>query len=182
MPLAKCIVTEPLTNNSGNVSNPVVHTYFPLNTKIKQQGNKKPDTLNAAFPMENKIDEQYNLSYIQDVVDTEWLQAVYPMQLSCLDEGGYNQDPTDPADSRFVKVDIDKFKGHYALQFTADSQGVQVPSAKTNKIDISKQFDINIWFTPEATQLQDGSDEPILWSFRSSTVGLDIGIAGTNGK
>ena len=181
MPLAKCIVTEPLTNNSGNVSNPVVHTYFPLNTKIKQQGNKKPDTLNAAFPMENKIDEQYNLSYIQDVVDTEWLQAVYPMQLSCLDEGGYNQDPTDPADSRFVKVDIDKFKGHYALQFTADSQGVEVPSAKTNKIDISGQFDINIWFTPEATQLQDGSDEPILWSFRSSTVGLDIGIAGTNG-
>ena len=177
MPLAKCIVTEIL--QSGVTS--AVHTYFPLNAKIKQQGHKKPDTLNVAFPMENKIDEQYSISYIQDVVDTEWLQAVYPMQLSCLDEGGYNQDPTDPADSRFVKVDIDKFKGHYALQFTADSQGVEVPSAKTNKIDISGQFDINIWFTPDSTQLQDGSDEPILWSFRSSTVGLDIGIAGTNG-
>jgi hypothetical protein len=181
MPLAKCIVTETLTNNSGNVSNPVVHTYFPLSVKMKQQGHKKPDTLNVAFPMENKIDEQYNVSYIQDVVDTEWLSAVYPMQLSCLDEGGYNQDPTDPAESRFVKVDIDKFKGHYALQFTADSQGVEVPSAKTNKIDISGQFDINIWFTPDATQLQDGSDEPILWSFRNGA-GLDIGISGTNGN
>jgi hypothetical protein len=104
------------------------------------------------------------------------------MQLSCLDEGGYNQDPTDPADSRFVKVDIDKFKGHYALQFTADSQGVEVPSAKTNKIDLSGQFDINIFFTPDTTQIQDGTKEPILWSFRSSTVGLDIGIVGTNGN
>ena len=173
MPLAKCIVTE-----TG--SSPPIHTY-PLSGIMKQQGTKKPDTLEVILPMQNEVDENFEISYIQDVVNTEYLQAVYPMQLSCLDEGGYNQDPTDPADSRFVKVDIDKFKGHYALQFTADSQGVQVPSAKTNKIDISKQFDISIWFTPEATQLQDGTDEPILWSFRSSTVGLDIGITGTNG-
>ena len=200
MPLAKCIVTETLTNNSGNVSNPVVHTYFPLSVKMKQEGHKKPDTLNVAFPMENKIDEQYNVSYIQDVVDTEWLSAVYPMQLSCLDEGGYNQDPTDPAESRFVKVDIDKFKGHYALQFTtartnnADfttGQGVAVLTANTNKIDLSGQFDINIWFTPDATQLRhDGggssSGEPILWGFldsgSSGSHGIHIGIKGTNGN
>lgn len=175
MPLAKCIVTE-----TG--SSPPVHTYYPLSAIMKQQGTKKPDTLEVILPMQNKIDENYEISYIQDVVNTEYLQAVYPMQLSCLDEGGYNQDPTDPADSRFVRVNIDKFKGQYALQFTADSQGVEVPSAKTNKIDISKQFDINIWFTPDVTQLKDGSDEPILWSFRSSTVGLDIGITGTNGS
>jgi len=174
MPLAKCIVTE-----TGSGSG--VHTYYPLSAIMKQQGTKKPDTLEVILPIQNEVDENYEISYIQDVVNTEYLSAVYPMQLSCLDEGGYNQDPTDPADSRFVKVGVDKFKGQYALQFTADSQGVQVPSAKTNKIDISKQFDINIWFTPEATQLQDGSDEPILWSFRSSTVGLDIGISGTNG-
>ena len=170
-----CIVTE-----TGSGSG--VHIYYPLSAIMKQQGTKKPDTLEVILPIQNEVDENYEISYIQDVVNTEYLSAVYPMQLSCLDEGGYNQDPTDPADSRFVKVDIDKFKGHYALQFTADSQGVEVPSAKTNKIDISGQFDINIWFTPEATQLQDGSDEPTLWSFRSSTVGLDIGIAGTNGN
>ena len=162
---------------------------------MKQQGVKKPDTLDFALPMQNKIDEQYKVSYIQDVVDTEYLQAVYPMQLSCLDEGGYNQDPTDPADSRFVKVDIDKFKGHYALQFltartdNADfttGQGVAVLTANTNKIDISGQFDINIWFTPDATQLRDGTDEPILWGFldsgNSGSHGIHIGIVGTNGN
>ena len=175
MPLAKCVITE-----TG--SSPPVHTYYPLSAIMKQQGTKKPDTLEVILPMQNKIDENYEISYIQDVVDTEYLRAVYPMQLSCLDEGGYNQDPTDPAESRFVKVDIDKFKGQYALQFTADSQGVEVPSAKTNNIDLSGQFDINIWFTPDATQLQDGTDEPTLWSFRDSNNGLDIRITGTNGN
>ena len=90
------------------------------------------------------------------------------MQLSCLDEGGYNQDPTDPAESRFTKVTSGKFKGHYALQFTADSQGVSVPDpriANGGKINISGQFDINIFFTPDTTQLQHGTKEPILWSF-----------------
>ena len=188
MPLAKCVITE-----TG--SSPPVHTYYPLSAIMKQQGTKKPDTLEVIIPMQNKVDENYEISYIQDVVDTEYLRAVYPMQLSCLDEGGYNQDPTDPAESRFVKVDIDKFKGQYALQFTADrttnadfatGQGVEVPSAKTNNIDLSGQFDINIWFTPESTQFNSGSgDEPILWGFRSTSSGnvrgIDIGITGTNG-
>ena len=154
MPLAKCVVTEQTVAGQGT---PNVHTYYPLSAIMKQQGTKKPDTLEVILPIQNQIDENYEISYIQDVVNTEYLSAVYPMQLSCLDEGGYNQDPTDPAESRFVKVDIDKFKGHYALQFTADGQKVEVPSAKTNKIDISGQFDINIWFTPDTTQLQDGS-------------------------
>jgi len=188
MPLAKVIVTE-------TVSSPPVHTYYPLSAIMKQQGSKKPDSLEVVLPMQNKIDENHEISYIQDVVDTEYLSAVYPMQLSCLDEGGYNQDPTDPAESRFVKVDIDKFKGHYALQFTTartsnsdftTGQGVAVLTANTNKIDISGQFDINIWFTPDATQLRDGSDEPILWGFldsgSSGSHGIHIGIAGTNGN
>ena len=175
MPKAKCVVTN-------NTSPYTVHSYYPLKAKMKQEGTKKPDTFEAVFPIQNDVDQNYQISYIQDVVDTTWLSAAYPMQLSCLDESGYEQDPTDPAESRFTKVTSGKFKGHYALDFTAISQGVSVPSAKTNKIDLSGQFDINIFFTPDTTQLQDGSDEPILWSFRSSTVGLDIGITGTNGN
>ena len=174
MPIAKCVVTN-------SASPYTVHSYYPLKAKMKQEGTKKPDTFEAVFPMQNDVDQNYEISYIQDVVDTTWLSAVYPMQLSCLDESGYKQDPTDPAESRFTKVTSGKFKGHYALQFTADAQGVEVPSAKTNKIDLSGQFDINIFFTPDTTQLQDGTKEPILWSFRDSNQGLDIGITGTNG-
>ena len=178
MTVGKCVVTE-----TGGTTG--VHTYSPISAKMKQQGDKKPDTFEAVFPMKNVIKQNYKISYIQDICDTKWLSAVYPMQLSCLDEGGYNQDPTDPAESRFVKVTSNKFKGHYALQFTAVSQGVSVPDpriANGGKINISGQFDINIFFTPDTTQLHDGSDEPILWSFRNGATGLDIGITGTNGN
>ena len=169
MPKAKCVVTN-------NESPYTVHSYYPLKAKMKQEGTKKPDTFEAVFPMQNDVDQNYEISYIQDVVDTTWLSAVYPMQLSCLDESGYEQDPTDPAESRFTKVTSGKFKGHYALDFTAISQGVSVPSAKTNKIDLSGQFDINIFFTPDTSQIHSGSDEPIFWSFRGGN-GVDIGIS-----
>ena len=172
MPIAKCVVTGDMTTRNSSI----VHSYYPLKAKIKMQGSKKPDTFEAQFPVSNDLDESYIISYIQDIADTTWLSAVYPMQLSCLDESGYNQDPTDPADSRFVNVTSGRFKGHYALDFTAISQGVSVPSAKTNKIDLSGQFDINIFFTPDTSQIHSGSDEPIFWSFRGGS-GVDIGIS-----
>ena len=172
MPIAKCVVTGDMTTRNSSI----VHSYYPLKAKIKMQGSKKPDTFEAQFPVSNDLDESYIISYIQDIADTTWLSAVYPMQLSCLDESGYNQDPTDPTDSRFINVTSGRFKGHYALDFTAISQGVSVPSAKTNKIDLSGQFDINIFFTPDTSQIHSGSDEPIFWSFRGGS-GVDIGIS-----
>ena len=55
MPLAKCVITE-----TG--SSPPVHTYYPLSAIMKQQGTKKPDTLEVIIPMQNKIDENYEIS------------------------------------------------------------------------------------------------------------------------
>ena len=153
MPIAKCVVTGDMTTRNSSI----VHSYYPLKAKIKMQGSKKPDTFEAQFPVSNDLDESYIISYIQDIADTTWLSAVYPMQLSCLDESGYNQDPTDPADSRFINVTSGRFKGHYALDFNAVSQGVSVPNAKTNKIDLSGEFDVNIFFTPATTQFDDDS-------------------------
>ena len=49
MPLAKCIVTE-----TG--SSPPIHTYYPLSGIMKQQGTKKPDTLEVILPMQNEVD------------------------------------------------------------------------------------------------------------------------------
>ena len=173
MPLARCRVAT-------NEASPVFHTYFPLSAIVKMEGDKKPDTLEVTFPTSNDISENYQITYIQDIIDTTYLRAIYTMHLSCLDESGFDVDPTEPAESRFVKVSSGKYKGHYALEFTADGQGVETVDPR-NEINISKQFDIHIKFTPDTTQLQDGSDEPILWSFRDANDGLDIGISGTNG-
>lgn len=175
MPIVKCVVTGDITGSTTKV-----HTYYPIKSKVKMQGNKKPDTLEAQFPISNDLDESYIISYIQDIADTTWLSAVYPMQLSCLDESGYNQDPTDPADSRFIKVTSGRFKGNYALDFNAVSQGVSVPDpriANGGKIDISGDFDVNIFFTPNTSQFHSGSDEPIIWSFFNGSKGLEIGMS-----
>lgn len=175
MPLGKCVLVE--TNNTTE------HTYYPLNAVVKWEGNKRPDTLSASFPMTDRVKENYSIRYIEDVVDVTYLKAVYPMQLSCKDEAGQDVDPaTDPVEARFVNVTTDKFKGHYALEFDADGEGIIFTDPRS-EINISKQFDIHIWFTPDTTQLVDLSDEPILWAFRGSgnNRGLEIGITGTNG-
>ena len=175
MPIVKAVVTD-LENS------PKTTHLYPYKTKLKLEGDKKPDTLEAIFGMQDDIDQNYEIKFLQDIVDTSYLRGAYQMQLSALDESGYNHDPTDPAESRFVKVSSGRFKGNYALDFASNGQGVSVASANTTNIDISKQFDIWIWFTPNTTQLHDGSDEPILWSFYSSgNTGLEIGITGNNG-
>ncbi len=177
MPLVRCIV-------KSNESPFSTHAYFPLRAIVKLEGNKKPDTLDVSFPTSNNIKENFEITYIQDIIDTTYLRAIYPMHLSCLDESGFDQDPIDPPTSRFVKVTSGRYRGHYALDFTADAQGVEVPNARVEdggKIDLSKQFDIHIKFTPNTTQLQDGTKEPILWSLKDGNKGLDIGFQGTNG-
>jgi len=169
MPLGRCIL-------KSNESTPVSHTYFPLSAIVKFEGDKKPDTLEATFPMQNDVNENYQISYIQDIVDTTYLRAIYPMHLSCLDESGFDQDPTtDPPDTRFIKVSSGRYKGHYALDFNATSQNVDINTV--DKIDISKQFDIHIKFTPDPTQFISGNNEPILWSFYDGSNGLEIGIS-----
>ena len=168
MALAKCVFTE--------LDGTTVHEYTPLSATVKFEGSKKPDTFEAIFPMQNIVRENFEIAYVQDVVDLTYLKAVYPMQLSCLDESGYDQDPTtDPVETRFANVTIGKFKGHYALEFTADGQGIHVTTV--DKIDLTKQFDISIWCTPNPTQLLSGNNEPIIWSFHDATQGLDIGIS-----
>ena len=55
MPKAKCIVTN-------NISPYTVHSYYPLKSKMKQEGNKKPDTFEAIFPIQSDVDQNYQIS------------------------------------------------------------------------------------------------------------------------
>ena len=166
-------------------------TYYPLRATVSFEGNKKPDTLEAQFKRSDNVKEGDEIYYIQDVIDTRYLMGVYPMQLSCLDESGNNADPeTDPPESRFTNVTEGKFKGMYALKFDAIHQGVWiwdngVNGTQPSRIDLSKQFDINIWFTPDSDQFYEGNDEPVIWSFvdrqGNNRRGLEIGIKGNTG-
>ena len=176
MTLARVIVQE--------VNRTKVHTYYPLSVSVKNEGSKKPDTFIGTFKRGNIVKNGNEVRYINDVADVEALRVIYNFQLSALDEGGYDIDPdVDPISSRFEEVTTGKYMGHYALDFDASGDGVIFSNSADleNKIDLSKQFDIFVSFTPDRTQLNDGSDEPILWSWFDSPTGLEIGISGDNG-
>lgn len=161
-----------------------IHTYYPINTQVKDEGRRKPNQFVGTFSKSNIVKEGDLVSYVQDMADVEALRAIYNFQLSALDEGGYDQDPsTDPPSSHFTQVTTQKYTGFYALEFLASTfDGVVVDTV--DNIDISGQFDIFVSFTPDRTQENDGGDEPIMWSFYEGgqTLGLEIGISGTNGS
>jgi len=71
-----------------------IHTYYPLKITLNDEGIKKPNQLTSVFTMANIVKEGDLISYIQDVTDVDALRAIYNFQLSVLDEGGYDQDPT----------------------------------------------------------------------------------------
>ena len=41
--------------------------------KYKEEGDKKPDTLEAIFGMQDDIDQNYEIKFLQDIVDTSYL-------------------------------------------------------------------------------------------------------------
>jgi len=157
------------------------HEYTPIGVKFVAEGSKKSDVLVSHFTINNKVRENYEIAYIQDIVSVEYLDAVWNFQLSALDDRGYNLDgelsgSTNIPESRFVDVTTNRFKGNYSIDFNAAAQKIDIPNATAiTRIDLSKQFDIYIFFTPNA--IQDLTpDEPILWSFLDTIGGTQRGI------
>jgi len=172
MSRVSCIITEDV----GGIK----HEYTPVGLKFKSEGTKKSDTLEAKFTIDNKVRENYTIAYIQDVVDVSYLDAIWNFQLSALDERGYDLDgefggSTNISEDRFVQVTDGRFKGNYALDFTTADQAIKVPNAKAiTRINLDKQFDIYIFFTP----VDSSEEKPFLWSFSDGVggQGLEIGI------
>jgi len=172
MSRVSCVITE----DDGSTK----HEYTPTNVKFSAEGSKKPDTLSAHFIISNKVKENYEIAYIQDIISVEYLDAIWNFQLSALDDRGYDLDGESSGsvnipESRFVDVTSERFKGNYALDFNAVSQDIKIPNAKAiTRFDFSKQFDIYIFFTP----VDSSETRPIIWSFSDGIggEGLEIGI------
>lgn len=190
MTLVKIVISEKADIN-------IKHEYFPISTALKDEGPKKPNSLISVFQISNIVKEGDFIEYIQDMVDVNFLRAIYNFHLSALDDRGYNVNPnTDPPASRFDIVDNGKFLGNYAIDFvngnddfiTVENSNIiginenTTPSEPRVNIDLQGQFDISIWFTPDRVQQNDDTDEPILWSYFDSPTGLEIGITGMNGN
>ena len=178
--LAKAIVTE----TDGTTK----HILYPISTTVNAYGKKKPDEFNGVFKIQDNVKENYTLQYIEDIVDTEGLTAIWNFQLSGRDEGGSDLDcenvslSAEPTEAQFVRVtDVgSKFEGHYAAAFIVDdnAQAFKVNATDiTSVFDLDNHFDIYIWWTPIFPQFQVGN-EPIIWSFYDGGEGIEIGITG----
>jgi len=174
MSRSSCVIKE--------VPGGTLHEYTPIGVKFKAEGSKKPDVLVSHFTINNKVRENYEIAYIQDIISVEYLACIHNFQLSALDDRGYDLDgesgaSVNIAESRFFDVDVGRFKGNYALDFNATNQAIIIPNAKAvTRVDLSGQFDIYVFFFPANNQFIDGNNEPIVWSFNDGSSGLEIGI------
>lgn len=179
MSRVSCVVTE----TDGTTK----HEYTPISIKFKAEGSKKPDTMMAYFTINNRVRQNDTIAYIHDIVSVEYLAAIWNFQLSALDERGYDLDGESFGDvnipeDRFIDVTSGRFKGNYALNFNdsdveVDDEVISVPNVKAiTRIDLSGQFDIYVFFTPDQMEPNPGGNNPILWSFYDGTDGIEIGI------
>jgi len=177
-----CVVTE-----GGEEGVSVIrHEYTPLGASFKNEGATKPNTLSAHFTISNRVREGDEIVYIQDIISVEYLACIHNFQLSALDDRGYNVDgvlssSVNIPESRFDNVTSGRFKGNYALNFTTSSEDekeqVNIPNATAiTRIDLSGQFDIYVFFTPDQLDPSLTGSNPILWSFYDSDNGVEIGM------
>jgi len=113
---------------------------------VKRHGSRSVDEGEFGFPPSTVVTKGDCVTYIQDIVDTTNLTAIYNFQHSARDEGGFcldGNDGTFTADfindgTRNYTQDIDP-----AIRFNADCEFVTVTDS--TRFDFSKQFDIHTW-------------------------------------
>ena len=90
MALVKLVVEK--RNSSG-----VVQSRTPIkiiNSIVSRQGSRAVDTGEFTVSIKHDVAENDTVKYIQDIVDTDFLTAIYNFQANDMDEGGYDLDGT----------------------------------------------------------------------------------------
>jgi len=158
---------------------------------VSRNGGRMVDDAKIEFSIKTVVNQNDNVKYIQDVVDTEYLSGIWNFQASGKDESGYDQHATvsgtDPGIDRFIlpnsSGNLGKFRAQYGLTFDNTGQTLTVPSTLPfyNRLDFSRQFDIYVWcqfnFSDNYRSYGDGDSAVIF-----STSGLDIGIKNVGGE
>ena len=153
MSLAKIVVEK--RDSSG--ANP---TYTPIkiiDSIVSRQGSRSVDTGEFTVSIKHDVEENDTIKYIQDIVDTEFLTAIYNFQANDMDEGGYDLDGDDTHtvwEEPNTNANVKRFKSNYSAKFDGTT-GKKITVSHNTKLDFSNQFDIVIWAT--STQTASGS-------------------------
>lgn len=122
-----------------------------ISAKVKRNHDRTVDTCELKISPKFPLEQGDEVTYIQDIVNTDFLTAIYNFQYSARDEAGYD---IDGDDGTYTADYIEDTTRSYteniqpAIRFNADNEKVTV--ADNTRIDFTKQFDIVVFVRPEA--------------------------------
>lgn len=146
MALCKCIVET--VNTSGTVTE--ARDEKISSSSVTRWGKRTVDEGKFQFSINTKIDENYNVKYLQDIVDLDLLVLMDNFQLTTFDESGYNMNPAaDLIESRFINPNgvnnTKKFQSQYILKFDESTSTDFYDIPDHARLDMTGQFDLYIW-------------------------------------
>lgn len=172
--LAKCVIET--VNSSGTITQ--TRDERVVRAVVTRHGSRTVDTGDFTFNGRTKIDQNYNVKYIQDIVDTTRLAAIWNFQLNTRDEGGYDHDGTDLPLTRYIDphtgVNTRKFQSQYMLDFDKTSSTDFFEVANHARLDMTKQFDLYI-YCQNGGSFSTG-DKAIIFSKYGSNGGIEVGF------
>ena len=170
-------------NTSGTV---IKQQKIPvISSKVKREGRRAVDTAEIMVSGNFQSEQNYDLKYIQDIVDAENLSFIVNYQQTARDEAGY--DIWEHATNGSVDYEKEvsgnniKFRNRFVADFNGTSQYIEYTNpvtknpSPTNVIDLSADFDIFIWFKQLSGQTA-GSERCLFskWDNGGSGNGLEI--------
>ena len=183
MPIAKTVIEK--VDSSGNIT--ARRDQKITSSTVSRFGTRTVDQGFFSFPRGTDINLNYNLKYIQDIVDVTDLSAIYNFQLTVNDESGYNMNPSsDLPISRFVNpnnsLNLLKFQSQYALKFTKSSSTDYYEIPDNTRLDMTKQFDLYIYcnWSSSLGSYSNGDKAIIFSKYDSTNGGIEVGFTTIN--
>lgn len=161
-----------------------------ISSRIKRNGSRTVDEGEIIFDINTKVNQNDNVKYIQDIVNTSLLTGLWNFQVNGKDESGYDLDAEDtggddPDTDTFIRPgfsgNIKKFQSQYGYQ--CDETGLELTVSSSlddySRIDFSKQFDLYIYCqfnnSDDFRTLENGDNAIVFSNADPGTAGFDIG-------
>ena len=159
-----------------------------INSRVKREGRRAVDTAEILLSGDFTTEQNYDLKYIQDIADVNYLNFIVNYQQSPRDEAGYDiWEHATNGSVTYVKEGsgVGKFRHRFVANFNGTSNYIEytnpvtaplpVSSATPNVIDFSADFDIFVWF--QRVNGESGDSEHCLfskWDNGGSGNGLEL--------
>ena len=114
-----------------------------ISSKVKRNSDRAVDTIEFKIPPKQVADQGATVTYVQDIVNTDFLTAIYNFQYSARDESGNDLDGDDGVyTADYTEDSTQSYTENIkpVIRFNADSEKVTITD--NTLFDFSKQFDI----------------------------------------